>query len=79
MRKIYGMSIRDWKTLGKLLTTSHVSRVETLAEHIEKHNLKTEERTSKRGVRLIKVYFENGVVREYEKAHIDTTKAFGFE
>lgn len=77
MKKIYGMTMKNWNTLGKMLNTETPEHVETLAEHIAAHNLKTEERTSKRGVELVKVFFENGIVREYEKARINTTTFFG--
>ena len=77
MRNIHGMSIRDWKILEKMMENHDVPHTETLAEHIEANRLRTEERTSKRGIQLVKVYFENGIVREYEKAHLGTTTFFG--
>lgn len=70
------MPERDLLKLGKMFNHPH-RPTETLAEHIATNNLKTEERTTARGIVLIKVYFRNGIVREYEKSHINTTKSFG--
>lgn len=79
MKKIYGMTIRDWKKVEKLLNQPTPPHTETLKEHIKKNNLTTEERTSTRGIQLVKVYFANGLVREYEKKHLDTIKFFGIK
>lgn len=49
---------------------------QTLAEYVEETGCKTEERTSKRGVHLTKVYFPSGRVQEYETEHMATTTFF---
>lgn len=49
---------------------------ETVAEYISRTNCKTRVRTSKRGVDLITVYYEDGTVKEYELDHVDTTTAY---
>jgi hypothetical protein len=60
----------------RIMNPGKAEKPETLAEYIKRTGCKTEERTSKKGVELIKVYFENGKVAEYEKKHINTTIAF---
>lgn len=37
----------------------------TVAEYIATHNVRTETRVSKKGIPMIKVFYENGVVKEY--------------
>lgn len=49
---------------------------ESLAEYVAETGCKTEERTSKRGVHLTKVYFPSGRVQEYETEHMATTTFF---
>lgn len=81
-RKIYGMSLKDWKTLGKILnpTLSECdNKIPTVAEYIEAHpDVKTERRISKKGTELIKVYYPTGKVTEYPVQHINNTAAFEY-
>ena len=54
-------------------------KFETVAEYIKSHpEVKTEQRTSTKGTKLIKVYYPTGKVTEYPVAHIDTTTAFEY-
>ena len=53
-----------------------VEPVETVAGYIARTGCKTEERISKKGTRLVKVYYENGETREYEKARLNTISAY---
>lgn len=79
MKTYNGMTRREWNLLTKLMhqCDGTVSRdFETVEQYIQRTNCKTERRTSKRGVELIKVFFENGAVKEYELANIDRTTAF---
>lgn len=57
-------------------TTETESKVQTVAEYIATHDVKTERRTSGKGTELIKVYYENGTVKEYPIEHIERTHAF---
>ena len=59
--------------------TFHVPKVEpveTVAGYIARTGCKTEERISKNGTPLVKVYYENGETREYEKDRLNTTSAY---
>lgn len=49
---------------------------QTVAEYIKTHDVKTERRTSKRGIELIKVWYPTGAVKEYQADNIDRTIAF---
>jgi hypothetical protein len=79
MKKIYGMSIKDWKKLGEIMnpaTTDYGIKFETVAEYIEKHpEAVTNRRVSKKGVELIEVTYPTGKVKEYPANHIDTATA----
>lgn len=55
-----------------------ISNVQTVTEYIATHNIKTEKRTSKKGIDLIKVYYPTNVVKEYELCNIDHTRAFEY-
>lgn len=54
------------------------SNIQTVAEYIATHNIKTEKRISKKGIELIKVYYPTNVVKEYELCNIDSTRAFEY-
>lgn len=47
----------------------------TVRQYIEKHQPRTEKRTSKKGIELIKVFYSNGTIKEYPIDHIDRTIA----
>ena len=72
-----GMTHKDIVTLSNMLNRPAAEPAETLAEHIAAHKLQTEERTSKRGMKLTTVHFENGLVREYETSRLSATTFFG--
>ena len=80
MKKIYGMSTKQWKTLGKIMnpeTTDYGRRFETVAEYIEKHpESVTNRRVSKKGTEIIEVTYPTGKVTEYPVSHISNTTAF---
>lgn len=73
---VKALTPKNREALKKIMNPGEVKKPETLAEYIKRTGCKTEERTSKKGVELIKVYFENGKIAEYEKKHINTTTAF---
>lgn len=75
------MSKKDREAFSRVMganIASNPSRVQTVAEYIASHDVKTERRTSKRGVELIKVHYPTGVVKEYEVANISRTNAFEY-
>lgn len=82
MKKIYGMSIKDWKTFGKIMNpekTNYVSKFETVEEYIKSHpNAVTNRRVSKKGVELVEVTYHTGKVTEYPVRHLSTTTAFEY-
>lgn len=75
MRTYYGMTKRDLNKLSKLFGYGKSEKPETVAEYIERTGVKTERRISKRGTELIKVFYQNGAVKEYPVQHIDSTNA----
>lgn len=79
MKTYNGMTRREWNLLADLMHRGEgtVTReFETVEQYINRTNCQTERRTSKRGVELIRVFFENGAVKEYELANIDRATAF---
>lgn len=78
MKKIHGMTKRQWATLFKLMTTPEPGKSDilTVAEYIRANGPPVEYRTSKRGTRLVKVTYPNGTAKEYPVEHIDRTSAF---
>ena len=82
MRKIYGMSIKDWRKLGKILnptTTDYGVKFDTVAEYITKHpEAVTNRRVSKRGTELIEITYPTGKVKEYPFDKINTTTAYEY-
>lgn len=82
MKKIYGMSIKDWKTFGKIMnpaTTNYVSKFETVEEYIKSHpDAVTNRRVSKKGVELVEVTYHTGKVAEYPVKHLSNTTAFEY-
>ena len=76
-----GLSARD-KAAFRRVTGADIkpteSRFQTVAEYISTHEVKTERRISKKGTELIKVFYENGTVKEYPIEHINRTTAFVF-
>ena len=82
MRKIYGMTIKDWKTLGKIMNPSKVDdgvKFETIEEYIKNHpNSVTNRRISKKGVELVEVTYPTGKVIEYPAMHLSNTTAFEY-
>lgn len=77
-RIIYGMPVRDWRKVGKLLNAEKVTEknIPTVSEYLAEYEVKTETRISKKGVKLIKVFYPSGAVKEYEQCRIDTAAAF---
>ena len=75
LSKTYGGTTRMWRGLEKMLNVEHVPterRIPSVKEYIEAHpEVKTEERVSKKGVELIKLFLPNGKAVEYEKRFID--------
>lgn len=71
----WNASKKDIEALGRLYSYEHC-HTQTLAEYVAETGCKTEERTSKRGVHLTKVYFPSGRVQEFETEHMTTTYAF---
>lgn len=81
MRKIYGMSIKDWRILGKILnpTVTNYEKIDTVAEYIVKHpETVTNRRVSKKGTELIEVTYPTGKVKEYPVNSIDITTAYEY-
>lgn len=78
MKKYYGMTKREWKALANLLNTPASEVPETVAEYIERTGVRTERRTSKKGVDLIKVFYPTGIVKEYEVSRIAAIEANAF-
>lgn len=74
MRKINGMTLRDWNKLAKIMNVPKVeSSFKTVEQAINDGDvLIVSERTSKRGVKLVKL--SNG--KEFEKSHLSTTTFF---
>lgn len=77
INEIMGMNNKDIAILKRMMSTKAVERdFETVAEYIENHGVKTERRTSKKGIELIKVFYPTGKVAEYEASRINSTVAF---
>ncbi len=70
------LSKKDKAAWDRIFKGGKSEKPETLAEYIQRTGCKTETRFSKKGVELVKVYFENGKIAEYEKSHLNTTTAF---
>lgn len=71
-----GMSHKDSMILARMMNTKSVTKTwETVAEYIERTGCKTEKRVSKKGTELIKVFYENGTIKEYPLEYIDRTTA----
>lgn len=64
------------RATGANLAPSEPNTWQTVAEYIKTHDVKTERRTSKRGIELIKVWYPTGAVKEYQADNIDRTIAF---
>ena len=74
---IFDVTPKQKETLDRLFGYHPDARSpETVAEFIARTNCKTRVRTSKRGVELITVYYEDGTVKEYALANLDTTTAY---
>lgn len=79
INELMGMNTKDINTLKNLLNTEVTGEnLETVAEYIKNHDVKTETRTSKKGVELIKVFYPTGKVAEYDVSKIESTTAFEF-
>lgn len=74
MKKQYGMPLKDWVLLGKMLHIAPSDPPETVLAYIDRTGAKTETRISKRGVELIKVFYPNSA-KEYEKSKIGRISA----
>ena len=74
MRKYHGMTLRDIKTLGKIMNVEQVEQTcKTLQQAINDGNVTVvSERVSKRGIELVKL--SNG--KEFEKSRLATTTYF---
>lgn len=81
-RKIYGMTLKNWRTLGKILNptqTDHGVKFETVAQYIKSHpSVKTERRISSKGTPLVKVFYPTGKIKEYPESLIDRTTAYEY-
>ena len=82
MKKIYGMSIKDWEIFGKIMNpkkTNYVTKFETVEEYIKSHpDAITSRRVSKKGVELVEVTYHTGKVTEYPVKHLSNTTAFEY-
>lgn len=82
MKKIYGMTIKDWKMLGKIMnpsTASYGVEFETVEKYIKNHPYSvTNRRISKKGVELVEVTYPTGKVTEYPVMHLSNTTAFEY-
>lgn len=79
----FGMSKPNFRKLVDILTFKaegpihdEADKMQSVAEYIATHDVKTERRVSKRGIDLIKVYYPSGKVAEYEVANLERTTAF---
>lgn len=74
MRKYHGMTLRQIKTLGKIMNVEQVKQTcKTLQQAINDGDVSVvATRTSKRGIELVKL--SNG--KEFEKSHLATTTYF---
>jgi hypothetical protein len=59
--------VHEYKEFPKFLS---------VAEYIKQYQPKTEERLSKKGTKIIKVYYSNVDVREYPEEHLESTCSF---
>ena len=71
-----GLTKKNRAAWDHIFNNGKTTPPETLAEYIARTGCRTETRKSKNGVDLIKVYFENGKIAEYQKDKINTTTAF---
>jgi hypothetical protein len=82
MKKIYGMTINDWKILGKIMnpdTTNYGNKFKTVEEYIKFHpETVTNKRVSKKGVELVEVTYPTGKVTEYPVRHLANTTAYEY-
>lgn len=80
MKKICGMTTRQWNLLGKALNKATMSNEETfctVAEYIDRSpGCVTNRRVSKSGTEIVEVIYPTGKVAEYPVCNIDTTTAF---
>ena len=73
MRKYYGMTLRQWKKLGKLLNPPKTEHVTTVEEAIEQGLITiVSERVAKSGAKML--LLSNG--KEFNIEHIDRAKYF---
>ena len=73
IRKYYGMTLRQWKKLGKLLNPPKAEHVTTVKEAIEQGLVTVvSERISKSGAKML--LLSNG--KEFNTDHIDTAHYF---
>lgn len=80
INELMGMNTKDINTLKGILNTEvrGGKDCETVAEYIKNHDVKTERRTSKKGIELVKVFYPTGKIAEYEVSKLDRTIAFEF-
>lgn len=79
MKKIYGMTIRDWKILGNMLRVEKSThRLPTIEEVIER-GAKHECFTSKRGIEHIKMFYTDDTTKIFEKSNISRTPCYDEE
>lgn len=77
----YYMSLnkRDKEAFERVLGSHDTQcNVQTVAEYIATHDIKTERRISKKGVELIRVYYPTGITKEYEVVRINDISAYEF-
>ena len=70
------LSKKDKNAWNHIFINNPVEKVETLKDYIARTGCRTETRKSKKGIEVIKVYFEDGKIKEYEKSRIDTITSF---
>ena len=78
MKKIYGMTMKDWQILNKMLNQPKAeSKFKTVEEYITLNPRSvTNRRVSSKGIEIIEVTYPSGKVTEYPIQHISSTTAF---
>ena len=78
MKKFYGMTMKDWQILSKMLNQPKAeSKFKTVKEYITLNPQSvTNRRVSSKGTEIIEVTYPSGKVAEYPIEHISSTTAF---
>lgn len=73
VRKYYGMTLKQWKTLGKIMNPPKAEHVTTVKEAIEQGLITiVSERVTKSGAKML--LLSNG--KEFNAEHIETAHYF---